>query len=501
MAARTVAIEQGAPAAGSASPARLGRNVAMLSSSQAITWIMSLAWTVVVPRALGPAGLGEIVAALSVSGLIGIVLGLGTKPYLVREMVVRPASAPSLVGTALVLRTLLAPLYAIVTVGYALIAHVHGEALVVLYLIAASTFLALLAEPFQAAFQAVERMEYLAYSDVIGKSAQALIGVALALIGVRAVGMAVLAVAIAVVVVVLDAVWLHRLMAIVLRTTARRLAGLARASVAYWAFGVFFVLYLSIDTVMLSLMTSSTVVGWYGVPTKLFQTLMFLPAIVGTAWLPRLVSAFGDGVGALREASRTPIAAVVSLSLPICAATVAMSGPVIRLLYGPAYANAVPVMVVLGLCVPPMYVNIMLNQVLVAADRQSSWTWAMLAAVIVNPALNLVLIRWTQAAYGNGAIGAAASLVLTEILIVGIGIRLLGTGVLQGLWTRRTLAVAAASLALLAASFAAGPLGSVASVAAGAGALIASALLLRLVTIADLRAAPRAAGRLVGRST
>ena len=34
-------------------------------------------------------------------------------------------------------------------------------------------------------------------------------------------------------------------------------------------------------------------VGWYGASSQLFQTLMFLPALVQTAWLPRLVTAFG----------------------------------------------------------------------------------------------------------------------------------------------------------------------------------------------------------------
>ncbi len=501
MATSGVSIENGrGSGGGQVEPGRLGRNVAMLSGSQAITWTMSLAWTIVVPRALGPANLGLIVTALSVSGVVGIVLGLGTRTYLVREMVVQPAARPALVGTALVLRTVLAPVYIVAIAGYAIVADIGGDAATVLFLIAAATFLVLLAEPLQSAFQATERMEYLAYSDVIGKSAQALAGVTLALLGIRAVGMAVLAAAVAAVVLVLDAVWLRRLMAIRLQTTWRRLLGMARASLAYWAFGVFFVLYLAIDTVMLSLMTTPTVVGWYGVPTKLFQTLMFLPAIVGTAWLPRMVTAHGNGLPALREAARKPIGVVVGLSIPICALTVAASGLVIHVLYGPAYANAVPVMIVLGLCVPPMYLNIMLNQVLVAAGRQSAWTWAMVAAVIVNPALNLVLIRWTDARYGNGAIGAALSLVLTEVLIVGIGLALLGAGVLDGLRSRRAALVGIASAVLVAAWFAARPLGPAAALAIGMAAFATASLAFRLVTVADLRDAPATARRLLGRS-
>ena len=61
------------------------RNVTVLASAQLITWTMTLLWTLVVPRALGPSGLGTIMAAWSITGILGVVLGLGTRNYLVRE--------------------------------------------------------------------------------------------------------------------------------------------------------------------------------------------------------------------------------------------------------------------------------------------------------------------------------------------------------------------------------------------------------------------------------
>ena len=82
---------------------------------------------------------------------------------------------------------------------------------------------------------------------------------------------------------------------------------MVRQSAAYWAFGFFFHIYLWVDALMLSLLTRPEVVGWYGVPMKLFQTFMFLPVVISTAWLPRLVRAFVDG-GAerLRRTARVP---------------------------------------------------------------------------------------------------------------------------------------------------------------------------------------------------
>ena len=74
-----------------------------------------------------------------------------------------------------------------------------------------------------------------------------------------------------------------------------------------------------------------------------------------------------------------------------------------------------------------MYVNIMLNQVLIASKRQAAWTWAMVGATVVNPVLNLLLIPLTAARYDNGAIGAAIALLVTEVLVVVFGFATVGS--------------------------------------------------------------------------
>src|SRR5437868_454637 len=142
---------------------RLAQNLGALAGGQLVTWTMTLVWILVVPRALGPVGLGIVVAAQSVSGVLGIALGVGPRNYLVRGILIDPGEGPKLIGTALVLRLIPVPLVAMAAVVWARLAHDGQEATVVLYLITAMTILTLLAEPMQAVFQASERMKYLAY--------------------------------------------------------------------------------------------------------------------------------------------------------------------------------------------------------------------------------------------------------------------------------------------------------------------------------------------------
>jgi O-antigen/teichoic acid export membrane protein len=460
---------------------RIARNVAALAGGQLITWTMTLAWTLVVPRVLGPAGMGLIVTALSVSSIFAILLGFGTKNYVVREIVVRRDQASSLVATATVFRMLLVPLFLAVLLAYAHFARYGHEGTLVLYLAGGATLLVLLAEPMQAAFQAIERMHYLAISDVINKSVQSLVGIALVVLGFGAVGFAACWMAMSGVVLVLDAIWLSRYVQIDLRTSTRAVRRMAKGSISYWAFGVFFMVYLWIDSAMLSLMTNSTVVGWYGVPTRLFQSAMVVPVLLSTAWLPRLVETFERAPDQLRRAARTPIELVLVLGVPIAAGIAVAAGPLIRVLYGQAYARSVPVMIILGLCIVPMYLNIMLSQVLIAAKRQVVWTWVMAGAMLFNPAVNALLISWTQARWGNGAIGAAVSLAITEVAIAGVGVMLVGAEVLRGGALERLGRTGIASAAMCAIAFGLHGAGTALSLAGAALAFTALAIALRLV--------------------
>ncbi|HEY3775524.1 MAG TPA: polysaccharide biosynthesis C-terminal domain-containing protein [Solirubrobacteraceae bacterium] len=475
---------------------RVARNLGALLGGQAITWTVTLAWTVVVPRALGPAGLGILVSAQSVSGVLGIVLGMGTRNYLVRESVMHPADGPQLVGTALVLRIATAPLVGVAAFVWARVAGDGHQAATVLYLITAMTVLTLITEPLQAAFQAIERMKYLAYADIINKSAQSLIGIALVLAGFKVVGIAANMAIIAVVVLVLTAWWLRPHFTVDVRTSLSRMGHMARQSVAYWAFGLFGMVYFWIDTIMLSLITRPQVVGWYGVTSQLFQTLMFLPVLVQTAWLPRLVGAFASGHRELTKAARTPVELILAISVPIAVAVGLVADPLIHAVYGTGFAHAVPVMVILAFCVPPLYLNIILASVLLAAKRQRVWTIVMAAAAVINPLFNLVLIPLTEHRDHNGAIGAALALVLTEVLMDAVGLFLIGRDVFDRRMVRRCGLVCVASAGMAGVTYAARPLGTEISLVLGFATFAVLVPALRVVRPDELAVARAGLARL-----
>lgn len=473
---------------------RLIRNIGLLSLGQVVTWSLTLAWTVFVPRQLGPAGMGLLVLAWSTSGILLGVAGLGSRLWLVREIAADPSQAPGLLGTALVVRTVLILPCIVATALYVHFGGFHGQQAVVLYLCVGITGFSLVTEVLQAALQGVERMGYLAASDVLNKGLLTLVGVPLVLLGATATGLVGLQVAAAGAVGMLNLLW-TRMFKIDWRLTRQRLRSFVVSSLAFWAFMGFATFYLWVDSAMLAVMAPPDVLGWYGVPTRIFQTMIFLPAILSTAWLPALAAAYRRGPDHLRVAAKRPLQVVTAMSLPLAVGMALVAGPFTDLLYGPGFEPSVPVLRVLAMTIIPIYVNIMVNQVLIASGRQVIWTWVMAGAAVLNPTMNLVLIRYFQAHDSNGAIGAAISLLATETLMLACGLWLIrGTLDLSDLARMGRALLATCGMAVAVEAVAGD--GLAAEVVAGGAAFCILALCLRLVTAEEWHEVGRSLERL-----
>lgn len=404
----------------------LARSISWLTLGQVATWALSLVWTVYVPRRLGSAQVGIFTLSAAVGGVLMVIIGLGMRPLLVREIASHPERAPRLVGAAIILRAL----FSVPALGVALIlvwvGPFHGEEATAILLGWCACLLAALIEPVGAGFQGLEKMRYLTYAGVVGSFLGTVSGIVLVILGVRAIGLLLSGLAIAVLTGGLTLAWARPHFRIDLRVTRQDLRTLLVRSLPYWSFAAFFTIYLWIDSLMLGAMTTSTVLGWYGVPTRLFGTLLFIPNILTMAWLSQLARAHArGGMEKLLRAARPAIEATIVLSLPVCVGAVLVANPLIRALYGPGFNESGPVFAILALCVVPMYLNMMANQVMVARDQQVVWTKMMVLASIVNPAANLFLIPYFQRTQGDGAIGAAWAMVITEVILAAIAIYLI----------------------------------------------------------------------------
>ncbi|HET7486296.1 MAG TPA: flippase [Acidimicrobiales bacterium] len=483
-----VPVTGAAPVAGDAPIQRpRRRNVLALGGAQLTTWTITFLWTLVVPRRLGASGWGMIVTGSAVAGVFGIMVGAGTGNYLVREFIRRPEGAPRLLRTSLTLRLALLLPAAAILAGWLHLTHFGGTEHLIIWMAVAGIAFMLLTEPLDAVFTSVERQEFLAAGDVFNTAAGSFAAIGLVLLGMGVVPVALSSLIVTAVLFGLKWRWSRRFYRPAReRTTVRQATTVARESVPYWTATLFVSFYVWIDSTMLSLMAPARVVGYYGVALRLFGTFQFAANMLARLWLPRLIASHEDGSVDFRRVARIPVEQVFLLALPVGLGGAAVSSQLVHLLFGHEFAGAAYPMAFLSLALIPLYVNIIAYSVLVAMGRQAVWTRIIVVASVVNPLLNLFMIRLFQHRYGNGATGAAVSLLVTEAMIAVLSLVIVTKGIVNRDSALRLVRSGVAAVAMAGAVWAARPLGLVPRVAIGVVVYGALALLLRVPSEEDL---------------
>lgn len=401
------------------------KNTLFLLVGQAITMVLSIVLAVFVPRYIGPSGTGELAVAGSLTSLVGTIGALGMGTLITRDLARDHNKAPELLGAAMVTRGLLALPGLLVMALIAWIAGYSVHTQVVIYINALAMIFGFLAGPFQSGFQAFERMKYNTLGTIAFECVLTFGSIAVVLIGRGVILLSVVSALASLVALLLYAIWWRPLSSVRLNLNFRMMRYLVIGGLPFWATGIFLTIYLSIDSLMLSFLTSNEVVGWYNVPGRLFGMLLFIPTILSTALFPALARTYKRAPREMVKMARHSFNLLMCLSLPIAVGGILLSKQIILLAYGLSFGPSIPVMMVMSATTVPTYLNILVNQFLVAAERQVMWTKVMAAACVVNPLMNFVLINYYQQTHGNGAFGAAWALLLSEGMMTVAGIAIL----------------------------------------------------------------------------
>jgi O-antigen/teichoic acid export membrane protein len=427
------------------------RNIAFLFGSNAASWIVSLGFWLVVPRLIGPAGWGEYNLGFAIGALAFSIGGLGIMTFVVKEIARDRARSRSFIGASMATHL---GLLILIGAGVILLILVgpysaHTRSVVLLMAaVGASTFVV---APTFNALQALERMRL---ASIVYTLRQVTPTVAAGLVAlIFRPDITVLIVVMLIANVILSLVQLgivNRIVPVKLVFDRALTRQLIVGGLPFWSNSVLVTFYIWIDSVLLSMLTSTREVGFYAAPAQVIATLGFLPAVVTFAIFPALSSSFHVDFERVRRLTRVSLSVLISLGVPMSIG-IALIGPkAIQDIFGPAYGPSGPAMVVLAFTVVLGYVATLAFYVLAAVDRQRSWAFVMGGVAVMNPLLNLILIPYFQARAGHGSIGAATALLITDLAVATAGIALIPRECLKpvGPLLTSTLRVALATLAM-----------------------------------------------------
>lgn len=470
----------------SASGKTIAKNLGVVAAAQILTWALAFLLAIFQPRYLGATAVGQLSIATAIWLIAGVLIGFGMDTFLIKSTARTPDRTAILVSTSIILRCLLFIPGSAIVLLYLYLLQFPPEIFYIAGLIGVATFFSIIGSTAIAALTGLERMEYMSLASVASKAILTGVSLFFLFLGFDVYWIAAANILANLTGLLIAGYYLSRICPPRVHFNRADAWAMLRSSSPYLITGSTLIVYQQVDKLFISALATIEAVGWYGAAMNLFGTLMFVPVAVGTALFPTLSRSFVQGHEHLASVARRAFDLMFILSIPIGLGMIVIADPLVNLLYGPAFSPSGDILAFLGLVLIFTYLNTLLGQLLIAAERTARWNVVMIAMTVATLPLDLVLVPWTDRVYGNGALGGAIAFTLTELGMLIGAIWLLPQGMLRWSNIRTVLLSLLAGLLMMAASWWLRESYMILSIIVGAIVYTALVLLFRIVPREDL---------------
>jgi O-antigen/teichoic acid export membrane protein len=395
------------------------RNILALLINQVGTWTISFVLTLMVPPYLGVKLYGAYAFLITYTGLFSILIGLGTGTYLTWRIAREPEGASRLTVNTLALQV---PLGIICAIACLVILPIIDRDPLLFRLAAiliVSTILSSLIATCVAALGGLQNMRIPAMIVLATMAMGAAGTVTCILLHQNILVIASTALVAQVLGAAIILAYTHRIIHLRPHIQPTLWPAIIKGGVPFFTWSAVLLLYGQIDIPMLKVMAGDNAVGWYSVALRVVSLPVFVPTIITTAVLPALSKEKSADSPYFRDLAARSIRIIAAVNIPACVGTMLLASSLLPLLHYPrSFDQAVPLMIILAVNLPLVALDMVLGTILISLGKQKAWTLVGVIAAVTNPIANLWAIPMTQHTYGNGAIGASLTTLLTEVIML-----------------------------------------------------------------------------------
>ena len=410
----------------------IGRNSLVLLFRYAGMWVLNSILVLFLPRYLGDTGMGHLQYALSLVSMFGVVTALGVRQFLIKEVAKENASLSRLLAPTPGVRLLASAgvLAAIFAVG-ALTGN-SEEGRIAVYIAALWMTIHSFGELMASVLHGREDMSRPAFAEMVKKIVVVGAGVGVLVLGWGLTGYLTVLVVGVTIELAMNARYVAQLVPIRARFEIPAMKRIVVGGSPFLFMGAILVVYHHFDVIMLKYYTNEAVVGWYAAALQIFHAVQFLPMVLATAILPTLSRAHSTNVSSVAPIVKKAFAIGGLVMAPVALGLSLTADTIINLLpYPDSFQNTVPLLSIQALSIPVTAFLTILGTIAAAVDRQKIWAIALLGTLILNITMNVFLIQYFDASQGNGAIGAALATLLSELVMVVVGVTIMPKGVMD----------------------------------------------------------------------
>ncbi|MFP6712370.1 MAG: flippase [Rhodospirillales bacterium] len=389
------------------------RNIKVLTAAQIVASIAGLFSSALLARALGTDGFGVLGFGTAFLALLGIVASLSTDMAGARAIARDPNEAGSITSPIIGLRLTLsvAAYVAFILIVFSLDRNQSEKT--VLLIQAGGIFVSVFVLDF--VFQGLERMGI----NGLRQIATALLTLISIIIFVRSPDDLMTAAIIPVVAgaIAVGSVWLYarrNVNGLGLSFAPDKWRHILSVALPMAVSGVMHTIIFNTDAVMLGLMSTNEQTGLYVSAFKIVGLTMIPVGLLAAPFFPSL-SAGWDDQQLRQDRSKSFAISVLILSLPLVIFIALFPDLILRILYGSAFSEAGPTLLILMASMVMMHLRIVYGNPLLAWNDERFHMYATLAGAILNVILNFIFIP------KFGIIGAAyASLISQSVITLGV---------------------------------------------------------------------------------
>lgn len=391
------------------------KNMSWLLVSQIIASICGFVWTVLMARYLGVNNYGILGFAVSITGILGVIDDLGINFYIIRKISVDNKSAPKYLGNSLPLKIIFATIKFILTFIILILLKTEEFTILITLLFSFEMTIKGYINSLNGAFQAFEDTKF----QGIGITLMNTTTLIFILISIYA-DLGLWGVSISYIIAnLITFIYSYHVLNKHITKPKFELdwdfcKRITLFSLPFAISGMLYIIYYSIDMVMLSKLVGDYANGIYNATYKLIAVLNLFYSVYTAVIFPVMSKFFQNDKKLLVISYEKSIKYLMMVMIPLATGTAFYSLDIIRLIYGHQYDAAASVLSILIWTVCLLFISGASNTLLNASHEEVTVTKIYAIAAVFNIVLNFIMIPYFS--YN----GAAITTVLSDVLIVAL---------------------------------------------------------------------------------
>jgi O-antigen/teichoic acid export membrane protein len=463
------------------------KNILWLLVSQLATWVATFVALVVVPNKLGSNDFGEFSYATMFVQFFTLAAGLGTSAYLSRAIARDYSLIGPYVRNAVQLKFVLWGVLSAAALGLSYALGNRGQTFAMVAINCVGMLPFILTEVFFGALTGMQRIARPAMWTVVQVYFQTIFGILVLVLGWGVVAYAAVMAAGTLIPMTASALMVRPLVRGkgTFDWSIWRL--LVVGGVPLLALTFFNLVYGSVDVPILFSLVGSEPVGWYTVALRWVGIPIFITTAVVGAFFP-VFSQHGNPITSeFAPLVNRAVNIVLVVTIPASLGIALVADDIVHMMYDSDYDQAIVLIRILALQVPTTALNTVLATALVASNRLNRYLVVAAVATLANPFLCIFAINVANDRYGNGAIGAAIVMVVTELWVTVGALFLRSPGVIDRTEVGRIARILVASVAMVPVLLVAATWSLFVQIGLGALVYGGAALLLGAISLDEVR--------------